>query len=72
MIGALYQHVTAPREGKYRYAPTNVNFGLLPPVDHVAIGVHHRDKQAKRRHQISLAVAGAEAWGGRPAQGSAA
>jgi len=32
MMGGLYHHVTAPREGKYRYAPTNVNYGLLPPL----------------------------------------
>jgi len=33
MLGGLYQHVTAPREPKHKYGPTNVNYGLLPPLD---------------------------------------
>jgi methylenetetrahydrofolate--tRNA-(uracil-5-)-methyltransferase len=32
MFGGLYHHVTAPREGDYKYGPTNVNYGLLPPL----------------------------------------
>ena len=32
MMGGLYQHVTAPRAGTYKYGPTNVNYGLLPPL----------------------------------------
>jgi methylenetetrahydrofolate--tRNA-(uracil-5-)-methyltransferase len=32
MLGGLYHHVTAPREGAYKYGPTNVNYGLLPPL----------------------------------------
>ena len=32
MLGGLYHHVTQPREGKYKYGPTNVNYGLLPPM----------------------------------------
>lgn len=32
MMGGLYAHVTAPREGNYKYGPTNVNYGLLPPL----------------------------------------
>jgi methylenetetrahydrofolate--tRNA-(uracil-5-)-methyltransferase len=32
MLGGLYHHVTAPREGDYKYGPTNVNYGLLPPL----------------------------------------
>jgi methylenetetrahydrofolate--tRNA-(uracil-5-)-methyltransferase len=32
MLGGLYHHVTAPREGSYKYGPTNVNYGLLPPL----------------------------------------
>jgi methylenetetrahydrofolate--tRNA-(uracil-5-)-methyltransferase len=31
MMGGLYQHVTAPRGERYKYGPTNVNYGLLPP-----------------------------------------
>ncbi|HEY4239925.1 MAG TPA: methylenetetrahydrofolate--tRNA-(uracil(54)-C(5))-methyltransferase (FADH(2)-oxidizing) TrmFO [Kofleriaceae bacterium] len=32
MLGGLYAHVTAPREDGYKYGPTNVNYGLLPPL----------------------------------------
>jgi methylenetetrahydrofolate--tRNA-(uracil-5-)-methyltransferase len=32
MLGGLYNHVTAPRDGGYKYGPTNVNYGLLPPL----------------------------------------
>ena len=32
MLGGLYQHVTAPRDPGYKYGPTNVNYGLLPPL----------------------------------------
>jgi methylenetetrahydrofolate--tRNA-(uracil-5-)-methyltransferase len=32
MLGGLYHHVTAPREANYKYGPTNVNYGLLPPL----------------------------------------
>ena len=61
MMGALYQHVVAPREGKYTYAPTNVNFGLLPPA---SIVTHPKDKQGRRKHQIERAIADAAAWSG--------
>ncbi|MEO8841042.1 MAG: methylenetetrahydrofolate--tRNA-(uracil(54)-C(5))-methyltransferase (FADH(2)-oxidizing) TrmFO [Kofleriaceae bacterium] len=33
MLGGLYHHVTAEREPKYKYGPTNVNYGLLPPLE---------------------------------------
>jgi len=32
MMGGLYNHVTQVREAKYKYGPTNVNYGLLPPL----------------------------------------
>ena len=32
MLGGLYHHVTAPRAPGYKYGPTNVNYGLLPPL----------------------------------------
>jgi folate-dependent tRNA-U54 methylase TrmFO/GidA len=32
MLGGLYLHVTAPRDEGYKYGPTNVNYGLLPPL----------------------------------------
>lgn len=63
LIGALYQHVVAPREGDYTYAPTNVNFGLLPPA---TIKTHPKDKQGRRRFQIERAIADAAAWATGP------
>ncbi len=32
MFGGLYAHVTSPRDPSYKYGPTNVNYGLLPPL----------------------------------------
>ncbi len=32
MLGALYLHVTGARDPGYKYGPTNVNYGLLPPL----------------------------------------
>jgi methylenetetrahydrofolate--tRNA-(uracil-5-)-methyltransferase len=32
MMGGLYNHVTQVREANYKYGPTNVNYGLLPPL----------------------------------------
>ena len=32
MFGGLYHHVTAPRDAGYKYGPTNVNYGLWPPM----------------------------------------
>jgi methylenetetrahydrofolate--tRNA-(uracil-5-)-methyltransferase len=55
MMGGLHQHVVAPREGAYRYAPTNVNFGLLPPID-------FRKKDEKKRRLVERAVADFDAW----------
>jgi methylenetetrahydrofolate--tRNA-(uracil-5-)-methyltransferase len=31
-LGGLHHHVTAPRESGAAFAPSNINFGLLPPV----------------------------------------
>jgi len=55
MFGGLYLHVTAPREGAYTYAPTNVNFGLLPPVD-------ERRKDNRKRRAAERAVADFDTW----------
>jgi methylenetetrahydrofolate--tRNA-(uracil-5-)-methyltransferase len=32
MLGGLYHHVTQPRDEGAKYGPTNVNYGLLPPL----------------------------------------
>ena len=49
MMGGLYHHVTQPREGDYKYGPTNVNYGLLPPL----LGVrkdNRKQRMAERAH----------------------
>jgi methylenetetrahydrofolate--tRNA-(uracil-5-)-methyltransferase len=58
MMGALYGHVRTPRSAKERYAPTNVNFGLLPP----APAGPRRTKEVRRKQQIDRAVADFDAW----------
>ncbi|MEZ4404729.1 MAG: methylenetetrahydrofolate--tRNA-(uracil(54)-C(5))-methyltransferase (FADH(2)-oxidizing) TrmFO [Kofleriaceae bacterium] len=58
MMGALYTHVRTPRGPKERYAPTNVNFGLLPPVPELTM----KAKDIRRRAQIGRAVADFDAW----------
>jgi len=55
MFGGLYAHVTAPREGNYKYGPTNVNYGLLPPLPGVRKD-HRKHRMAER------AVADFDAW----------
>jgi methylenetetrahydrofolate--tRNA-(uracil-5-)-methyltransferase len=71
MLGGLHQHVVAPREPTARYAPTNVNFGLLPPVD--LEGVRRGGKkEEKRRRLVERACADLDAWLGRVAASRAA
>ncbi|HEX7838265.1 MAG TPA: methylenetetrahydrofolate--tRNA-(uracil(54)-C(5))-methyltransferase (FADH(2)-oxidizing) TrmFO, partial [Kofleriaceae bacterium] len=55
MLGGLYQHVTAPREPGYKYGPTNVNYGLLPPLPGVR-------KDNKKPRMAERANADLEAW----------
>jgi methylenetetrahydrofolate--tRNA-(uracil-5-)-methyltransferase len=55
MMGALYLHVCAPREGKYRYTPTNANFGLLPPLGDTR-------KDQKKIRMAARACADFDAW----------
>jgi methylenetetrahydrofolate--tRNA-(uracil-5-)-methyltransferase len=55
MLGGLYQHVTAPREGTYKYGPTNVNYGLLPPLPGVR-------KDNKQQRMAERARADLETW----------
>jgi methylenetetrahydrofolate--tRNA-(uracil-5-)-methyltransferase len=59
MLGGLYHHVTAPREGKYKYGPTNVNYGLLPPLPPVN-GKDRKDN--KKPRMAERAAADLEHW----------
>ena len=63
MFGGLHQHVIAAREADARYAPTNVNFGLLPPLDGELRGARRKDE--KKRRLVERAVADLDAWLGR-------
>jgi methylenetetrahydrofolate--tRNA-(uracil-5-)-methyltransferase len=55
MMGGLYQHVTAPRGERYKYGPTNVNYGLLPPLP--GVRKDHRKARMAERARADL-----EAW----------
>jgi len=55
MFGGLYQHVTAPRDESYKYGPTNVNYGLLPPL----LGVR---KDHRKHRMAERATADFDAW----------
>jgi methylenetetrahydrofolate--tRNA-(uracil-5-)-methyltransferase len=55
MMGGLYAHVTAPREGNYKYGPTNVNYGLLPPLPGAR-------KDNRKERMSERARADLEAW----------
>jgi methylenetetrahydrofolate--tRNA-(uracil-5-)-methyltransferase len=55
MLGGLYHHVTAARDPGYRYAPTNVNYGLLPPLAGT--------RKDNRKQRMALrAAADLDAW----------
>jgi len=55
MLGGLYLHVTAPREPKYKYGPTNVNYGLLPPLEGVR-------KDSRKERMAVRARADIDSW----------
>jgi len=55
MLGGLYHHVTAPRDPGYKYGPTNVNYGLLPPLD-------GGRKDSKKPRMAERARADLESW----------
>ena len=55
MFGGLYQHVTAPRDEGYKYGPTNVNYGLLPPLPGVR-------KDNRKERMAERARADFHAW----------
>jgi methylenetetrahydrofolate--tRNA-(uracil-5-)-methyltransferase len=41
-IGALHLHVTRPRGAGERFAPSNIHFGLLPPL---RLRAHRRERR---------------------------
>ncbi len=55
MLGGLYHHVTAPREANYKYGPTNVNYGLLPPLPGTR-------KDNRKQRMAERARADLESW----------
>ena len=55
MLGGLYHHVTAPRGPKDKYGPTNVNYGLLPPMPGVR-------KDNRKERMAERARADLDAW----------
>ncbi len=55
MLGALYNHVTQPREAGYKYGPTNVNYGLLPPLP----GVRKDNKKPRMAERANVDL---ESW----------
>ncbi|ACY17128.1 methylenetetrahydrofolate--tRNA-(uracil(54)-C(5))-methyltransferase (FADH(2)-oxidizing) TrmFO [Haliangium ochraceum] len=50
-FGGLYQHITASRDAGHSYAPTNVNFGLMPSLS-------GRVPKRVRRQRLSERAAG--------------
>jgi methylenetetrahydrofolate--tRNA-(uracil-5-)-methyltransferase len=55
-MGALYQHVTRPRQRDDAFEPMNVNFGLLPPL------ANRAPKRERRRLYVERAQAAFSAW----------
>jgi methylenetetrahydrofolate--tRNA-(uracil-5-)-methyltransferase len=55
MMGGLYNHVTQVREGNYKYGPTNVNYGLLPPLPGTR-------KDSRKQRMAERAQADFDAW----------
>src|SRR5690606_10590627 len=55
-LGGLYQHVARPRAPGEAFAPTNINFGLLPPVP------GRVKKRARGRLVAERAERDLEAW----------
>ena len=55
-MGSLLEAITDPTRADH-FQPTNINFGLLPPL-----AVKERDKEKRKQQQIALARSGFEKW----------
>jgi methylenetetrahydrofolate--tRNA-(uracil-5-)-methyltransferase len=52
-LGALYHHITRPRQKDEPFSPTNINFGLLPPL---AERAKKRDRRALHAERARVAL----------------
>ena len=59
-LGGLYHHVTMKRGPRQPYAPTNVNFGLFPPIEMAR--KRGNDKRERRRLMMARAIADFDGW----------
>jgi methylenetetrahydrofolate--tRNA-(uracil-5-)-methyltransferase len=59
-MGSLLEAITDPTRAEH-FQPTNINFGLLPPLDY-----EERDKKVKKSKQIALAKNALRGWLGLP------
>ena len=50
-LGALHQHITRPRQTGEPFAPSNINFGLLPPLQQRAKKRDRRTLHAERARE---------------------
>jgi methylenetetrahydrofolate--tRNA-(uracil-5-)-methyltransferase len=50
-FGALYHHITRPRQPREPFSPTNINFGLLPPLPQRAKKRDRRALHARRAEE---------------------
>jgi methylenetetrahydrofolate--tRNA-(uracil-5-)-methyltransferase len=57
-VGGLFHHVNQTRAVGERFQPTNINFGLLPPLDEA-----HKKKERKQR-MADRALRDLDSWAG--------
>jgi methylenetetrahydrofolate--tRNA-(uracil-5-)-methyltransferase len=53
-MGALYQHLLRPRQPGEPFAPTNINFGLLPPLE---VRAKKRERRGLHAARAAIAIA---------------
>jgi methylenetetrahydrofolate--tRNA-(uracil-5-)-methyltransferase len=64
-LGGLYHHVTWPRGPGQAFAPTNINFGLLPPL------AEPHKKRDRKALMAARALRDLEGWLAAPGQAAA-